>query len=297
MHSATKPGHASLDRRKPSTRAPQVSDIHNIKEATGTFYNAYKAYDRDWRGFDHKSVFECLTPNQAAEFVSLSRLPEETVAALPTEEFMELWREKCGFRSSAAVVKALESVSFDGPLLTPSSWSLYHQRFAAVLLQAPKPHHPPGKTLARIFMNNCGVAYLATDVLAFEPTSHTAARDLIIDRVNDGGFLQSPELQQAVAAAEYAQKRRAEARQHLRTTDNTARHDGPRHSHSDAHRHNDDNSRRRDNRPHDQARPSPRPFDRQQGEAGKGQALPRRQLQPLHLQPWCAPDAAAQATP
>jgi hypothetical protein len=46
MHSATKPGHASLDRRKPSTRAPQVSDIHNIKEATGAFYNAYKAYDR-----------------------------------------------------------------------------------------------------------------------------------------------------------------------------------------------------------------------------------------------------------
>jgi hypothetical protein len=142
MHSATKPGHASLDRRKPSTRAPQVSDIHNIKEATGAFYNAYKAYDRDWRGFDHKSVFECLTPNQAAEFVSLSRLPEEKVASLQTEEFMELWREKCGFRSSAAVVKALESVSFDGPLLTPSSWSLYHQRFAAVLLQAPKVSLP-----------------------------------------------------------------------------------------------------------------------------------------------------------
>jgi hypothetical protein len=265
---------AGLERRKPSTRAPQLSDIHNIRDATGNFYNAYKAYDRDWRGFDHKSIFECMTPNQAAEFVSLCRMPEDKVAALPTEEFMELWREKCGFRSSAAVVKALESVSFSGPYLTPSSWSLYHQRFAAVLLQAPSPHHPPGKTLAKLFMNNCGVQYLATDVLAFEPGSHTAARDLVLDRINDGGFLQSPELQQAVSSAESAQRRRTEANQ--RPLDSTVRLDGPRHdgrpSRPDAQRHNDDKFRRRDDRPHDQAKQTPRPLDRQQ-DTGKVQTL------------------------
>ena len=59
--------HIPVSKRKPTTRAPQIDDINNIKAATGSFYNAYRAYARDWKGFDHKTIFECFTPNQAAE--------------------------------------------------------------------------------------------------------------------------------------------------------------------------------------------------------------------------------------
>ena len=60
-----------------------------------------------------------LHTKSAAEFASLLKLSEDEVAALPTEDFMEHWRDKCGLRSSAALVKALESVPFEGPPLTP----------------------------------------------------------------------------------------------------------------------------------------------------------------------------------
>ena len=268
--------HAGMvERRKPSTRAPQLSDIHNIREATGNFYNAYKAYARDWKGWDHRKIFECLTPNQQAEFLSLSKLPEATVEAMELEEFMELWRDKLGIRSSAAVTKALQMVEFEGSLLAPSSWSLYHQRFSAVLLHAHTRHRPPGKMAAKTFMTNCGVPYLATDVLAFEPMSHTAARDLVLDRLDDGAFLQSSELQQAVAAAELTLKRKAEARLQAKTASNTSRsdnrvtfqeghrHDGRRHAH-EGRRHTDlDTFRRRDDRSGDTATPLQRAPERE----------------------------------
>jgi hypothetical protein len=261
---ASSQAHAGMvERRKPSTRAPQLSDIHNIREATGNFYNAYKAYARDWKGWDHRKIFECLTPNQQAEFLSLSKLPEATVEAMELEEFMELWRDKLGIRSSAAVTKALQMVEFEGSLLAPSSWSLYHQRFSAVLLHAHTRHRPPGKMAAKTFMTNCGVPYLATDVLAFEPLSHTAARDLVLDRLDDGAFLQSSELQQAVAAAELTLKRKADARIQAKAAANTSRsdhrvmfQDGHR---QDGRRHTDlDNFRRREDRSSDAAKPVPR---------------------------------------
>ena len=186
------------NRRKPQTRAPSIEDINDIATATGSFYNTYRAYARDWKGYAHKSVFECLTPDQASDFASFSRKSEEYCASLSTENFMELWRETYGVRSSVAILQALRAVPFKGQILRPASWSRYHQRFLAVIQQAPKRLHPPGKITAEIFMHNCRVDYLEQDVMAYEPTDHRAALDLVLTRLNDGGFLQNADLHKAI---------------------------------------------------------------------------------------------------
>jgi len=179
---------------KPTLKAPTITLISDIVDATGRFYNEYRAYERDHEGFTYKTVFDCLTPAQASDFASQSRIPEGTLTAMDTEAFMETWRQTFGFQHSAPVLAAINAVAFSGNVLKPASWSAYNAKFLNVLNQAPMANRPPGKVVARAFMHNCNCAFLVRDVLAHEPADHTVALDLVLDRLNDSGFLQSDEL-------------------------------------------------------------------------------------------------------
>ncbi|MBM4098123.1 MAG: DDE-type integrase/transposase/recombinase, partial [Planctomycetes bacterium] len=181
----------STNRRKPTVRAPSIRDITDIVDATGRFYDEYRHYQRDHDGWHSKTMFECLNPSQAATFASQSRKPESLLASMPSEQFIELWRSTFGFRSSAEVLAALKRVPFTGNILSPNNWSSYHERFVKVLHQAPSNRRPPGKGIATVFVANCNNAFLEDDVLAAEPADHDAALALVLDRLNDSGFLQS----------------------------------------------------------------------------------------------------------
>ena len=185
---------SSKRNHKPTLKAPTIALISDIVDATGRFYNEYRAYERDHEGFTYKTVFDCLTPAQASDFASQSRLTEGTLAAMDTEAFMETWRQTFGFQHSAPVLAAINAVAFSGNVLKPASWSSYNAKFLNVLNQAPMANRPPGKMVARAFMHNCNCAFLVRDVLAHEPADHTVALDLVLDRLNDSGFLQSDEL-------------------------------------------------------------------------------------------------------
>lgn len=179
--------------RKPTTKPPSIADIADIVDAVGRFYNDYRAYDRDHAGFPHKSVFDCFTPSQAATFSAQSRVRESVLAAMAPEPFMEVWRATFGLRSSAAVLAAIKRVQFRGNILDPAVWSTYHQNFTAVLHQAPKPKFPL-KIVAETFIKNCRNSFLQEDILAYEPSDHDVALQMVLDRINDSGFLQSEAL-------------------------------------------------------------------------------------------------------
>lgn len=180
--------------RKPTTRPPFVKDITDIDDAVGRFYNEYRAYARDHKGFPFKSVFDCLTPVQATSFASQSRKDESLLSTMDMESFMEVWRATFGFRSSAATLAAIKRVSFEGNVLDPAIWSNYHQRFVQVLHRAPTSHFPPSDKVAEVFIKNCGNDFLKEDVLAYEPQTHEEALQMVLDRLNNSGFLQSEAL-------------------------------------------------------------------------------------------------------
>jgi hypothetical protein len=102
-----------------------------------------------------------------------------------------VWREAFGFRSSAAVLAALARVPFKDNIRSPLTWTQYHQRFVAILHQAPVARRPPLTAVAEVFMTNCCCDFIEKDVLAHEPADHDAALRLVIDRLNDSGFLQN----------------------------------------------------------------------------------------------------------
>lgn len=183
--------------RKPTTRPPFVKDITDIEDAVGRFYNEYRAYARDHKGFPFKSIFDCLTPVQATSFASQSRRDESVLATMEQEPFMEVWRATFGFRSSAATLAAIKRVSFEGNVLDPAIWSTYHQRFVQVLLRAPTANFPPSDKVAEVFIRNCGNDFLQEDVLAYEPKTHEVALQMVLDRLNNSGFLQSEALRSA----------------------------------------------------------------------------------------------------
>ena len=176
---------------KPTTRAPAIRDITDIADATSRFFDEYRHYQRDHKGWEHKTVFECFTPSQASSFAAQSRHPEGQLASMEPEPFMDLWRSTFGLRSSAAVLAALRRVHFSGDITLPASWSSYHQRFVGVLHQSPTTKRPPASTLAEVFMENCGNSFIEEDVLAFVPTDHHVALQLVLDRLNDSGFVTS----------------------------------------------------------------------------------------------------------
>jgi hypothetical protein len=182
---------AITGRRKPTMRPPSIRDITDIVDATGRFYDEYRHYERDHVGWNHKTMFQCLSPSQAVTFSSQSRSPEADLDAMPAARFIEVWRSTFGFRSSAEVLAALKRVPFSGNILSPNAWSAYHERFIKVLQQAPSSRRPPGKSVAVVFVENCQNSFLEDDVLAEEPADHDAALTLVLDRLNDSGFLQS----------------------------------------------------------------------------------------------------------
>jgi hypothetical protein len=182
---------------KPTARAPTIHDITDIKDATGRFFDEYRHYEREYKGWKHKSAFQCLTPSQATTFASQCRMPEAKLEAMPANKLFELWRLQYGFRSSADLLAALKRIPFRGNILTPNNWSSYHERFTKTLNQAPLTKRPPPEAIAIVFVENCRNSFLEDDVLAHEPEDHDVALRLVLDRLNDSGFLQSDGLRES----------------------------------------------------------------------------------------------------
>ena len=133
----------------PTLKPPSISLISDIVDATGRFFNEYRAYERDHEGFMYKSIFDCLIPAQASDFASQSRTKEDALASMNAETFMEKWRQTFGFQHSAPVLAAISAVPFTGNVLKPATWSKYNTLFLNVLHQAPQVNQAGVQPLIR----------------------------------------------------------------------------------------------------------------------------------------------------
>jgi hypothetical protein len=176
---------------KPTVRAPTIRDIADIEYAVGNFSNDYRAYERDHKDVQHKTMFQCLSPHQASSLAAMAMQSEDTVDAMTNEQFMEMWRETFGFKSSAAVLQALSRLRFAGDYLEPSSWAEHFRLYSLKLAQAPAANHPPSEEVAKMFVNACSRPLLSKDVLAHKPVTLPEALSLVLARLNDNGFMRS----------------------------------------------------------------------------------------------------------
>jgi len=180
-----------LKQPKPTVRAPVLKDITDIAHVVGQFYNDYRAYQRDHKGVHHKSLFQCLSPDQAATFSAMTLVSEDELDAMTDEQVLEQWRTTFGWKSSAAVLQAISQVKFTGDYLSPAIWADFHRRFLLVLNQAPAAHQPPAPEIARLFIFACPSRLLVKDVMAYKPKELSKALSLVLERLNDSGFLRS----------------------------------------------------------------------------------------------------------
>ena len=178
-----------LKSAKPTVRAPTIRDIADIEYAVGTFTNDYRAYERDHKGVQHKSMFQCLNPHQASSLAAMAMQSEDIIDSMTNEQFLEMWKETFGFKSSAAVLQALSRVRFAGDYLEPSSWAEHFRLFSLKLSQAPSAHQPPSEEVSKMFVNACSRPLLSKDVLAHKPDTLPAALALVLARLNDNGFM------------------------------------------------------------------------------------------------------------
>jgi len=145
-----------LKNAKPTVRAPTIRDIADIEYAVGNFTNDYRAYERDHKGVQHKTMFQCLNPHQASSLAAMAMQSEDTVDSMANEQFMEMWKETFGFKSSAAVLQALSRVRFAGDYLELSSWAEHFRLFSLKLSQAPSAHQPPSEEVSKMFLVGSG---------------------------------------------------------------------------------------------------------------------------------------------
>lgn len=178
---------------KPVTKQPEIKNIKDIAYITGTFYNNWRHYSIDHHdcGYEFKSIWECLHPDQRTTLANLAILPEKTVKLMTTEEILDLFRRLFGHKSSAACLKAAAAVHFEGDSLSKSAWADQYQLFIDVMNQTPKKEWPPEKELAKKFIQSCPMQYLKSDVLAREPADLKTALELVMVNLDHPGFMAS----------------------------------------------------------------------------------------------------------
>jgi len=176
---------------KPTTRAPTIADITDIATAVGKFHNAYRAYARDHKGLRHRTIFQCLEPDQQSAFADLALTTEEAIEAMSNDEMMELWRLRHGIKSSAGMLARLRALKFPGDPMEPSIWAQFLRSFKLTLLQAATVHQPPAAEIARVFLFACPYIFLRNEVMSRKPRDLASAVQLVMHNLNDSGFLRS----------------------------------------------------------------------------------------------------------
>ena len=178
---------------KPVLKPPTLKDVTNIADVVGRFYNEYRAYSREQRAckLTARTMFQCLDADQAATLAAMSQHDEEELDAMDSEALLEIWRATFGLQSSAAVLRACNRLPFNGNTLDLVAWSDWSRRFRLVVAQAPLQNLPPPKELAKVFVLRCQDSFLSSDVLANEPGNLDVALRLVMQRLNDSGFLMS----------------------------------------------------------------------------------------------------------
>jgi hypothetical protein len=176
---------------RPTLRPPTLNDITDIAAVVGKFHNEYRAYVRDHQGNACRSMFQCLSPDQAVSFAAIVMQPEAILDKMDEEELLEVWRTCFGLQSSASVLSALSSMQFKGDVLSIASWAEWHRRVVLMTKQAPAAKLPPGKILAKRFIMGCPSAFVRDDLLAMEASCVDTALHLVICRLKDHGFIRA----------------------------------------------------------------------------------------------------------
>lgn len=182
-----------LKRAKPTVVKPTLKSIENIHDVTFHFLNEYNRYAHDHatNGYEHDSLFGCLTADQQATMCDMTKHTIASVEQLDLESQLDLFRGLFGHKSSAAVIDDLSTLEFVGDPLSPAAWAVFKTRFQKVLNLTQRDARPPEQELARRFVYACPLKMLKNDVQARKPQSLAGAMDCILGRLNDHGFLRS----------------------------------------------------------------------------------------------------------
>ena len=183
---------------KPVLKPPTLKDVTDIATVVGRFHNEYRAYFREQRAckLTARTMFQCLDADQAATLASMSQRDEDELDVMECDALLEIWRSTFGLQSSAAVLRACNRIPFNGNSLDLVVWADWSRRFRLMVAQAPVQNLPPPKELAKVFVQRCQDSFLSHDVLANEPATLDAALRLVMQRLNDSGFLMSHHLNQ-----------------------------------------------------------------------------------------------------
>ena len=178
---------------KPTVPKPVLRQIHDIASVVKNFFNEFQRYEHDHKtaGYQHCSLFGCLTPDQQASLCSLSGNTIASMEAMDTESQLDVFRRLFGTKSSAAAIQELTALQFTAEPLEPASWSAFLTRFKTVLNKTPRDVRPPQSELARRLVYACPLQILKADVQARKPESLDHAFEIIMGRLNDPGFLRS----------------------------------------------------------------------------------------------------------